>query len=168
MRGGCSEGCGPPDLHAYLSRWLKSTFTVSWLGSGSSWISFFTVCSLQSASLISVQRQVEVRVELWGSGLVCWDLLMASTNRGKNLKGNSGSGSSLKNIFRAPVTTWMSSHWLWSRSRGSSGGASSRQQGGPLHQPLEVLAPTLIHKQAELLDGGQVPAHSVDAVHLQA
>ena len=46
-----------PDLRMYLSRWLKSTFMVSWLGSGSSWISFFTVCSLRRGSWISDQRR---------------------------------------------------------------------------------------------------------------
>lgn len=52
---------------------------------------------------------------------VCGYLLIASTNRSKKLKGKSGSGSSRKNIFSAPVTTWMSSHWLSSKFSFSSG-----------------------------------------------
>lgn len=46
---------------------------------------------------------------------------MASTNWSKKPNGKSGSGSSLKNIFSAPVTTWMSSHWLSSKFSFSSG-----------------------------------------------
>lgn len=48
-------------------------------------------------------------------------LLIASTNCSKKQYGNSGSGSSLKNILSAPVTTWMSSHWLSSKFSFSSG-----------------------------------------------
>lgn len=47
--------------------------------------------------------------------------LMALTKSLKKLYVKSGSGSSLKNIFRAPVVTWMSSHLLSFRSRFSSG-----------------------------------------------
>lgn len=48
-------------------------------------------------------------------------LLIASTNCSKKQYGNRGSGSSLKNILSAPVTTWMSSHWLSSKFSFSSG-----------------------------------------------
>lgn len=47
--------------------------------------------------------------------------LMALTKSLKKAYVKSGSGSSLKNIFRAPVVTWMSSHLLSFRSRFSSG-----------------------------------------------
>lgn len=46
--------------------------------------------------------------------------LMALTKSLKNPYVKSGSGSSLKNIFRAPVVTWMSSHLLSLRSSCSS------------------------------------------------
>lgn len=47
--------------------------------------------------------------------------LMALTKSLKKPYVKSGSGSSLKNIFRAPVVTWMSSHLLSFRSSFSSG-----------------------------------------------
>lgn len=47
--------------------------------------------------------------------------LMALTKSLKDPYVKSGSGSSLKNIFRAPVVTWMSSHLLSFRSSFSSG-----------------------------------------------
>lgn len=47
---------------------------------------------------------------------------MALTKSLKNPYVKSGSGSSLKNILRAPVVTWMSSHLLSFRSNFSSVG----------------------------------------------
>ncbi|TNN38703.1 hypothetical protein EYF80_051139 [Liparis tanakae] len=41
---------------------------------------------------------------------------MALMKGWKQLKGNSGSGSSLRNSFRAPAITWTSSHWPSSRT----------------------------------------------------
>lgn len=54
---------------------------------------------------------------LW---MCCVHWRIAAMNLSKQLKGNSGSGSSRKNSFRAPVMTWISSHWPSSRSRCSS------------------------------------------------
>lgn len=54
--------------------------------------------------------------------------LMAAMNLSKWLKGTSGSGSSRRKSFSAPVTTWMSSQRPSSRSSCSSGGRTASQQ----------------------------------------
>ena len=109
---------------------------------------------------------------------------MASTKSSKNPYVKSGSGSSLKNILRAPVVTWMSSHLLSSRSTVSSDGRGGRQaettrfqynkppDGGHVELGLAgggdwELNSTVIHCKAKLLDHCQVPTDSVQAVNVQ-
>lgn len=46
----------------YLSRWLKRTFIVSWLGRGSCWTSFFTPSTFWWSPLISVKRMIILTV----------------------------------------------------------------------------------------------------------
>lgn len=53
--------------------------------------------------------------------------LIAFTKSLKDPYVKRGSGSSLKNILRAPVVTWMSSHLLSSRSTFSSDGGGWRE-----------------------------------------
>lgn len=75
----------------------------------------------------SFSKYLSVVVMLWHSESRY--SLMALTKSLKEPYVKSGSGSSLKNILRAPVVTWMSSHLLSFRSTFSSaGGRRTRQQ----------------------------------------
>lgn len=76
----------------------------------------------------------------------------------------SGSGSSLKYIFNAPVVTWMSSHFPSCRLTFSSGHKGSAQPGlrpGIGGSGREL---TVVDGVAQLLYDGQVPANSVQPV----
>lgn len=100
--------------------------------------------------------------------------LMAFTKSLKDPYVKSGSGSSLKNILRAPVVTWMSSHLLSFRSTFSSDGTDRQRDRGQVSQvtyhmtysraAVQSRDRTVIDGKAELLDHRQVPAHSVQAV----
>lgn len=74
---------------------------------------------------------------LYGGGRRCgYNSRIAAMNLSKLLKGNSGSGSSRRKSFSAPVMTWISSHCPSSRSSCSSedrktgGGSKERSKGG--------------------------------------
>lgn len=79
----------------------------------------------------------------------------------------SGSGSSLKYIFKAPVITWMSSHFpswrlTFSSEHKRSGQPSQTGWNSRTNQQL-----TVIDGVAQLLYNGQVPADSVQPVNAQ-
>lgn len=94
-------------------------FNIQLLHSHFSWLSFKCMC--------------HVLLPLHEACLVCdvsfcvyWR--MAAMNLLKQLKGNTGSGSSRRKSFRAPVITWISSHCPSSRSSCSSAGTTGIQR----------------------------------------
>lgn len=89
---------------------------------------------------------------------------------------NKGSGSSLKYIFRAPVVTWMSSHFPSCRFTFSSGAQDKRGKSERRQQTLDGKCEklhvqhrslTVVDGEAQLLYDGQVAAHPVQAVDAQ-
>lgn len=89
---------------------------------------------------------------------------------------NRGSGSSLKYIFRAPVVTWMSSHFPSCRftfssvaqdkcSKSERHQRANDQRCEKSHVRLKSL--TVIDGEAQLLYDGQVSADPVQAVDAQ-